>query len=67
MQFIQFTTLLKMENNPMNHSWERIKSKIVQGTDFIKVVANKDFGPPRKWILTYQICNVIVLDHLFQF
>ena len=32
-----------------------------------KVVANKDFGRPRKWILTYQICNAVVLDHLFQF
>ena len=32
-----------------------------------KVVANKDFGHSRKWILTYQICNAVVLDHLFQF
>ena len=26
-----------------------------------------DFGHSHKWILTYQICNVVVLDHLFQF
>ena len=37
-------------------------------TEFhIKVVANKDFGRPRKWILTYQICNAVVLDHMFLF
>ena len=34
--------------------------------DQFKVVANKDFGHSRKWILTYQICNAVVLDHLFQ-
>ena len=32
-----------------------------------KVVANKDFEHSRKWILTYEICNAVVLDHLFQF
>ena len=32
-----------------------------------KVAANKDFGHSQKWILTYQICNTVVLDHLFRF
>ena len=33
----------------------------------LKVAVNKDFGHSQKWILTYQICNTVVLDHLFQF
>ena len=28
----------------------------------LKVAANKDFGHSRTWILTYQICNTVVLD-----
>ena len=28
------------------------------------MVANKNFGHPQKWILTCQICNLVVLDHL---
>ena len=27
------------------------------------MVTNKDFGRPRKWILTDQICNAVVLDN----
>ena len=33
----------------------------------LKVFANKNFRHSQKLILTYQICNTVVLDHLFQF
>ena len=52
--------------NPIVSWWGKNASTLFS-YDIFKVVANKDFGHSRKWILTYQICNAVVLDHLFQF
>ena len=53
--------------NGWNEMYKVRITDILLQKHMVKVVANKDFGHSRKWILTYQICNAVVLDRLFQF